>query len=45
MPLFQLLVAPGEVSLANFKLSISLVGFDDLKQIHETHDLSSSLPA
>ena len=45
MPSFRFLVAAGEVLLANFRLSISLVGFEDLKQIEETHDLNSSLPA
>lgn len=45
MPSFWFLVASGEVLLASFRLSISLVGFEDLKQIEETHDLNSSLPA
>lgn len=45
MPSFQFLVAAGEVLLANFRLSISLVGFEDLKQIEETHDLNLLLPA
>ena len=45
MPSFWLLVAAGKDLLVNFRLSISLVGFEDLKQIEETRDLNSSLLA